>query len=73
MNDIRWRCERPNNCTEKCEMSSPVEPTGCVYEDEDQIARDAKIWTLLDGNGNRSIFDDIDTFFVGGINEFISV
>lgn len=39
-----WKCSKPNDCTENCKLSSPIEPTGCVYEDEEDIDRDANIW-----------------------------
>lgn len=60
MTDVRWKCTKPNNCKDNCELSSIVEPTGCVYEDEIDIPKDANIWMMLDSNGNRSIFDDVD-------------
>ena len=47
----RWRCMSPNNCSEKCELDSSTEPTGCVYSDEKDILKDAKIWMLLDKEG----------------------
>ncbi len=60
MSNVRWRCTRPNNCVEKCELDSHMQPTGCVYSDEEDIPRDSKIWMLLDKDGSRSIFDDVD-------------
>ncbi len=43
--DKKWKCTKPNNCEDNCKMAWPTKPTGCVYEDEEEIAKDADIWT----------------------------
>jgi len=50
---IDWVCTKPNDCAENCRLFTSVEPTGCVYDDDEDIPKDEKIWSKIKMENNK--------------------
>jgi len=50
---IDWACSKPNQCTENCKLFTEIEPTGCVYDDEEDIPKTERIWVKIKMENNK--------------------